>query len=303
MRLLFDDLPCDLDAVIAFFEGDARRKAAVAGLAIKVGVEAFVAQLPFFEALCLSAAVLAAEFELGAVDVGRAEVGDEIVFEEHALIERVAVRRQNAAFERIAVPHPAQAFQTEIGVGCRAVLLLLGKVNADQLRKATQADLIALVVAVDRLFAVFLQIAVAAQKGNAAVMRKKLIVLHQGVDVRGAPGHQGAVPRKFRKGAADREKIPALGDVLVGEVGRLLDPAAEALFDARRHKAREVGDDIKIAVDLHRAELDDLIDKFVCGLAVSGVPLQVQNNIIHNYSRLISSMPLMSDRREMTPRR
>ena len=91
-----------VDAVVALFKRHPSGKAVVAGFAIEIRAEVFIAQLPALDAARLSAALFAPEFQLFAVNFGRGKVGDEVVFKEHAVIKLVAVRLHNAAFKRIA---------------------------------------------------------------------------------------------------------------------------------------------------------------------------------------------------------
>ena len=89
-----------------------------------------------------------------------------------------------------------------------------------------------------------------------------MVVLHQYEDIAVAPCHQHAVTQKFAELRDDmRKAVAALLQLFEVDMCQRSDMGIELLGDLRRDHLGKSIYDIQLSIQLHGAELDDLVEK------------------------------------------
>ena len=101
-RNYFHNFAGNLNALVAFFEGDPAGELSSAALAAEIGGKALVVQSPLLYPAHGASASVTSEFELRLIDLGVVDIGYKVVLKGHALIKILAVSLEDAVLKRRA---------------------------------------------------------------------------------------------------------------------------------------------------------------------------------------------------------
>ena len=269
----------DLDVVVALAKNDPALEVAAAPQTAKARAEGLVLQLPLGAAQRAATALPAVEIQLAAVDAF--QIAEIVVLEGQALVEAV-VAGVDVTFEKLRVVQCLEAQGGQLGVLIGAVETALLEGDPKLFGAGGQPHLAGAVVVTDGALAVLLEVRVVFQEGQLVISEEIAVVLHQHKQIAVAPAHEHAVAQKLAETAHNMgEGVVRLLELVDRDVGQRGDVGIQLLGDLGRDQLGEGVDDIQLFVQLHGADLDDLVHETVTVLRVGAVEFQVENDVSH----------------------
>ena len=260
-------------SLVFLFDGQPPGEGVAAAAALELRPEALVLQGPAGLPAALSPALGAGEAQMPRLHQGAVQVADV-----GGLKGDLPVKFRPALLDEgghgLGVVDFFQDLQGHAAVVQSPVVVHARQIQPQQLRRLGEAHLLFGAQA-HALLGVALQVAVPGEEGHLPVAAEVPAVLDKGQDVGGAPGQEQALPGPFFKPAHRLHKGEAAGEVVVGDAGEVGDQGVDVLAHLGFDEAGKAALLLQARGDLHRPELDDLVDIPFDPAAVRRVPLQV----------------------------